>query len=78
MLSKKKRKALIVVSIASVMLVCLILITAGYFAIPIFIALFFVSVGMMYKWIDEWIITNFDKLKVEEKAQIVKEEKNEL
>ncbi len=74
MLDKKKQKALLVVSVAGLILIAVVIAT-GYLAVltfPLLIALICIIVGMIFKWVIEWLIKNIHRFKVKEKAEVVK------
>ena len=60
MLSKKKQKALLVVSITGIVLIaaCVMVGYLAYLAFPLLIALLCIIFGMLAKWSIEWVIMN--------------------
>jgi len=73
-LSKQKQKALVVVSVAGLILVAAVLVTGflAYLAFPLILALVCILLGMTFKWAIEWGWKNVHKLKVKEGAEVVK------
>ncbi len=78
MLSKKKQKALFVVVVTGLILIAAVVVTGflAYLAFPLILALVCILLGMVFKWAIEWGWKNAHKLRVGEKAKIVKDKLN--
>jgi len=74
MLSKQKQKALMVVTVTGLILIaaCLAVGFLAYLAFPLILALVCILIGMVFKWAIEWCIKNAHRLKVRDKADILK------
>jgi uncharacterized protein (DUF58 family) len=74
MLSKKKQKALLVVTVTGLILIAAVIasVVLAYLAFPLILALVCIILGMMFKWAIEWVVKNSHRLKVKDKAEAVK------
>ena len=74
MLSKQKQRALIVVTITGLILVvaCCAVGFLAYLAFPLILAIVCILIGMVFKWAIEWAIKNAHKLRIKDKAEVVK------
>lgn len=74
MLSKKKQKALLVVTVTGLILIAALIasVVLAYLAFPLILALICIILGMMFKWVIEWVVKNAHKWKMKDKAEAVK------
>jgi membrane protein YdbS with pleckstrin-like domain len=74
MLSKEKQKALMVVTITGLILIAAVSVLGflAYLAFPLILALVCIIIGMLSKWVIEWVIKNAHRWKIKDKAEVVK------
>lgn len=74
MLSKKKQRALMVVTVTGLILVVAVSVVGflAYLAFPLILALVCIILGMMCKWGIEWVVKNAHRLKIKDRTETVK------